>query len=133
MEGNRFLAGHRNPRRCQRTVERSPDQLRPCAHTSFVEQLLQSRFYGGFRHTDLAADLLVRETVKQGLEHCLLPFGEAAQALILVLRVAIGYELNHSLIHRSFPTRDEPNRLHQATRRITLQKNAGCAELQCGG
>ena len=112
MEGNRFLPRRRNSGRCQRAVERSPDQLRPCAHTSFVEQLLQSRFYGGFRHTDLAADLLVREPVKQGLEHCLLPFGEATQALILVLRVTIGYELNHSLIHRCFPTRDEPNRLH---------------------
>jgi hypothetical protein len=107
--------------------------LRPCSNARFVKQLLQSCFYGGFGHADLAADLLVRKSVKQTPEHGLLPFGQASQALILALGVTIGYELNHFLIHRYFSAGDEANGLHKASRRVGFQENAGGAELQRGG
>jgi len=101
-------------RRSDLSLERGPNQLASRPHTGFFEQLLQSRFDGGFRYTNLAADFLVGQPVEQPFQNNLLPLGEAVQAQFLMLRVTVGDELNHLLIHPGFAAGYEANRVQEA-------------------
>ena len=107
-----------------RAVQHNPHQLAPCSHAGLIEQMLQGRLDCRLGRTDLAGNLPVGRSTKDPSEDRPFAFFQAIQAKVLVLRITVGQELDHSPIHPSLAARHQSDRLHQAGGRIRTEENA---------
>jgi len=115
------------------TFKRDPDQLASGSHAGLSEQLLDRGLDGRFGYTNLRSDLLVGQAIPHATKNCLLPISEASRPARFKVRIPLGKESDHLLIHPCLPARNQPYGLQEPACRLGRQENPSRSAFQYQG